>query len=613
MRTEKTPKQANANGPVRRRPPRHWCAYLAALLCAAVLGGCVSPRTPAATCTVLLEDNAALSFSRQICEVRQGQSVSVTVGVPTGQRIASVNYDDYSLSLKTGSSASFDYYTLTLHRVRYSAVIRITTAPSYITRYHVGDICGEDIEVQEDSPHLYPNTLAYRAQFSREGYVPIGWNTAADGSGTHIGFGSRFDRREAAQAELYPQWLAASPAEDFAYRIEDGAVTITAYFGGGDVVIPQTMAGLPVTAVASGAFGDLAGAKLVFPPTLKRVEAGAFGNVRFAEFYFFDSIELLTEASFTSYSFGSIHIQAAVAPVYTGSYFGTLADKLDYLDSLRDTQKLVLFCGSSARFGYDSAMLEEAFPAYRVANMGVYAYSNMLPQAQLVLRRMGAGDVLLSSPELDAIDKQFCGEASLDREFFCMMEANYDLFAELDSSGYTDIFDAFSEFLRSRAGMTPGSYADSPAYYDEDGNAGLTHSYNRQGDYILYRPDNDARKCFGVKRAYYNPAHVRETDLLGLNRVYDAFAEKGVAVLFTYSPRSSISISQDSTAQTIAALDELLRTELHATVISSIDDSLMDPYYFYGTDNHLSTQGVAVHTRRIIEDLRAAWNGGAAP
>ena len=35
----------------------------------------------------------------------------------------------------------------------------------------------------------------------------------------------------------------------------------------------------------------------------------------------------------------------------------------------------------------------------------------------------------------------------------------------------------------------------------------------------------------------------------------------------------------------------------------------MDPLYFYGTDNHLSTEGVQIHTRRVIGDLRAALEG----
>lgn len=50
---------------------------------------------------------------------------------------------------------------------------------------------------------------------------------------------------------------AQSQAEDFAYTNISGAVTITGYSGpGGDVTIPSTLNGLPVTTVAAQAFAD---------------------------------------------------------------------------------------------------------------------------------------------------------------------------------------------------------------------------------------------------------------------------------------------------------------------------------------------------------------------
>lgn len=572
------------------------------------LSGCVTPASSPDTCTVLFEDNPDLLFSRQVCQVERFGSLSVSVGVPKGQRIASVGYGDYTVSAKTDQSEHYDYYTVTLRRIRYSALVRITTAPAYTTAYH-GD-GGESITVEEDSPHLYFNTLPWREQFRREGYLPMGWNTRPDGSGTYVGFGSRIDHTSASHLDLYVQWLPCSEAADFTCRIENGGAVITGYRGSGNVVIPPEMEGFPVTAIASGAFGDLDVSVLALPASLRTVESGAFGKVSAADFYFFDSVETLEEDSFGSYRFSSIHIQAVGDPVYSGSYFDTFADKMDYLRSLGGRRKMVLFCGSSARFGYDSPMLEQAFPDYRVVNMGVYAYSNMRPQAELILQYMREGDILLSSPELDAIDTQFCGETDLDRETFCMMESDYDLFSRLDCTGYTGIFAAFSAYNRSRRDMTPRSYQDSARYYDEDGARQLTDTYNLQGDYILYRPNNPDRKAFGVKRAYYNAGHIRMTDLEGLNRVYDAFAEKGVTVLFTYSPRSSVSVSDDSTPEAIAALDAFLRTHIHAAVISSIQDSLMDPCYFYATDNHLSTEGVAVRTRQVIEDLRTALKPG---
>ncbi len=574
------------------------------ILLALCLCGCVSPRIPPLRCTVLLEDNPALSMPRQVWEVKQNESLTLTLGVPTGERIASVNYGHYTLSQKQSSSAHFDYYELTLHQIRYSTVIRVTTAPAYTTAYHGPG--GGPIEILEESPHLFFNTLPYRGQFQNPGSVPIGWNTAADGSGQSVGFGSRLDRRALSHLDLYVHWLPESPAAAFDYEIANGKAVITGYHGTGDLVIPMALGGCPVTAIAAGAFGDLDVENLVLSPNLEKVADGAFGAVTAEHFYFFDSLENLTEKTFQRYQIRHLRIQAAKEPVYSGTYFDTFPDKMDYLDSLQGTKKLVILGGSAARFGYDSEKLEAAFPGYRVANMGVYAYSNMAPLAELVLGSMGQGDILISSPELDAIDTQFCGETAIMRETYCLTESNFDLFARLDCTQYTNLFGAWAEFQQARQDMEPRSYLESARNFDEDGNPSLAPAYNQYGDYILYRENNHQRVNFGIKRAYYNKSHIRPQDLAGLNRVYDRFLEQGIAVYYLYSPRSKTSISPDSTSAAIAELDGYLRENLHVPVIAPIEESLMDPLYFYATDNHLSTEGVEIYTSLVINSLKQA-------
>ena len=584
-------------------------AWFVCVLLPLFLAGCVPGTTGERTCNVIFEDNGELFFYRQVYPVTRGSDLTVSVGVPTGCRIASVNYDRWSVSGKTGWSESYDYYTLILHEIRYPAVIRLSAGPAYTTTYHSGTGAGGSFTVQEESPRLTPNTLPYEGQFEREEYLPIGWNTAPDGSGVHVGFGSQVFREDGAELELYMEYLPCTPAEDFIWERAGGEITIISCHGSGDLVIPSQLDGLPVTAIAAGAFGDIAADTVAFPPTLKTIEEDAFQSLSAEDLYLFDNLETVSDASFGALSVTHLHINAARPPVYCGSYFDTLSEKAAWLRSLAGQKKLVLFAGSSARFGYDSPMLEAAFPDYKVVNMGVYAYANMLPQAMLVLQSLEPGDIVLSSPELDAIDAQFCGSTALDKETFAMMESSYDMLAGLDCREFTHIFDAFAEYQTSRSRMSPVSYNDVPSQYDEDGSRRQETTYNRYGDYILYRENNTGGKTFGLKRAFYNAGHIAEQDWAGLNRVYDAFAARGARVLFTYSPRSRISISGDSTEQSVAELDALIRGTLHAGVISPIEDSLMDPLYFYGTDNHLSTEGVEIHTRQVIGDLRRALEG----
>ena len=50
---------------------------------------------------------------------------------------------------------------------------------------------GNSYDAQVTGIHDRENTLQGVSYFSREGYLLAGWNTAPDGSGIHIGLGSR--------------------------------------------------------------------------------------------------------------------------------------------------------------------------------------------------------------------------------------------------------------------------------------------------------------------------------------------------------------------------------------------------------------------------------------
>ena len=58
--------------------------------------------------------------------------------------------------------------------------------------------------------------------------------------------------------------------------------------------------------------------------------------------------------------------------------------------------------------------------------------------------------------------------------------------------------------------------------------------------------------------------------------------------------------------EAIAALDAYFRENLNAAILTPLQDSLLPGRYFYGTDNHLSTNGVALRTAQVITALKDA-------
>ena len=183
--------------------------------------------------------------------------------------------------------------------------------------------------------------------FTREGYILSGWNTEPDGSGTHIGLGSRVLFNEG--LTLYAEWIEAT--EESFFEFANG--TILSYSGNEDTVaVPETIGGETVKAIASGAFHDLSVRSLLFPPSLETVEDGAFTDCMIETLTLFDRVRTISDTSFSGCTILSLRINAARLPVYSGSYYDTFSDKYDYLLSLSGQRKLVLFSGSSGRYGY---------------------------------------------------------------------------------------------------------------------------------------------------------------------------------------------------------------------------------------------------------------------
>ena len=573
-----------------------------------LLAGCAAaPAASAVQCRIVLESSPAFTAKTQTAAVTPGQTVTFTLTPADGYTLTGADYPGARLT-RTGTG-----YTLSLPEVRYSTAVAVTAEKSDTVLYYRDNLGGDWIEAPVTASHLRVNTAIQGELFNNPGHTLTGWNTAPDGSGQAVGLGSR----TAPGSRLYAQWATQNDAAEFTFTVNNGTATVTDWQGSGErLVLPDTLGGAPVVEIAAGAFTNAACREIILPDTLRRIEPGAFTGCAVKSLTLFDNLQTVSDYAFEGCTaLRTLHINAATAPVYSGSYYATFADKYDRLLSLADTQKLVLFSGSSARFGYDSAALDAALPHYEVVNMGVFAYTNALPQLELIRAQMRPGDLLLLSPEFDAAKRQFCTTNAFDDAFFCMAEADYGIVARLNLQQYSGVFSALGSYLQTRADMAARSYAVSPSDLDEDGNAVDTPSYNEYGDYVLYRPDAvDDTPIYGLPVDYTTASFPYDTYIAPANAEFDRFAADGVRVYLTYSPRNSRAVSADSTPEAVAALDAYFRENLDVVFLTPLQDSLMPGRYFYGTDNHLSTNGVTMRTAQVIDALTKQLQGeGIAP
>ena len=579
------------------------------MLCAFLLTGC--SQTPSAVqsklCEVTIEEGTGFRTQRSSVTVRSGEDAVFLLIPEPGYTFGSVDYADYTVLSSGGKQ------TLTLCGIRDSAAVRVTFLPcARKLRYHGnGGLTGkgeESVTLSVSDGKLRGNTSQGTHLFHWEGYTLYAWNTQPDGSGVQIGLGSRTEVSEETR-DLYAMWQPWSDEMLFSTQESTDGLLLTGFAGKTDTLcIPPSIHGQPIVGIAPGAFSGLASSTVILPSTLREVGADAFHSSAVEELYLFDSLTRLDPLAFSNCgALAHIHINAATAPRYM-TYFATFADKYDRLLSLNDKPKIVLFSGSSARFGFDCPLLDERFPEYDVVNMGVFAYSNSRPQMEIILSCMQEGDVLVHAPEFDASNYQFCTDNVLSHTLFNMMEANYDALTMLDMRTYDHVIPALSAYLNIRTGVEEGSYAFCPSDFDEDGNPSTVPTYNAYGDYTLPRPNASSSKpIYGLPVRYTVEAFTNEPFAESLNAVYDRFANAGVRVYFSYAPRNIEALSMDSTEKARAELDAYFRRTLHARVISDIEESLFSGIYMFETDNHLSTEGVAIHTQRIIRDLQAAF------
>ena len=551
-------------------------------------------------CQVVLEEGTGFICGDYTLTVVPGQDAAFYIQCDDGYTVTGADCEGYTLTPGPNGGT-----VLTVPCVRYSTVISLAVERSdAVILYDINDGGrASPVEIPVTPSHLRWNTAT--DLFTRPGYTLTGWNTHPDGSGVSVGLGSRVEPSEG--LTLYAQWSQWSPAELFRWREEQGGITITDYFGAERAVtIPAELDGLPVRVIGSDAFQGADCETVILPDTLYALEDGAFRGCALTTLYLFDNIRVIGDPVFEGCeNLSTLYLNAVEKPVYSGTYFDTFQDKFDRLLSLTEQKKIVLFGGSSVRFGFDSAALDKAFPEYEIVNMGVFAYTSARPQLELILTCMGEGDILLHSPEFDITEFQFCTDNNIEYRFFNLMESNYDALALLDLRQYEAVFTPLGKYLAVKDPMVKKSYALSASDFDEDGSPVNNPSYNEYGDYIVYRPNAaSALPVYGAPVHYTVTAFPMETHIEPLNAVYRRFLEKGVAVYYTYSPRNAMALSEVSTPEARVELDRYLRNNLCVPVITELEDSLWSGVYLYGTDNHLSTEGAAIHTERVIAALR---------
>lgn len=530
--------------------------------------------------------------------VSPGENAVFHLWLEPGLALSGTDYSGISQSRLSG-----DYTELILSQVRYPTRIRLTLTEHFARiTYDPNGGVGETTTVLYDRRfHDRPNTSNGQDLFTREGYTLTGWNTAPDGSGQRIGLGSRVTA-DSGGITLYAQWAKWNPASDFSFA--DGVyLTVTGYHGSTDpIVIPETVDGKAVGAIAHNAFRDCHAGSLILPSSMVQVAEGAFQTCDFGSVILFDTIEHISDASFRDCGMlHTLYINAAEAP-YGHLYRkeSVYADKVDLLIRAAGKKKMVFYGGCSAWYNLDAQQVENALgEEYEILNLALNGTVNSALQMLILEAFLEPGDILFHTPELSS-PTQMMRVVQMDRrddKLWCGLENNYDLVSLVDFQSISGLLDSFCNYLEQKdASSDYGS-----AYTDSQG-----RTYFDQWGTIPFERTETSQTL--TDTVTLDPACIDDTAMERLGEIYRRLSEQGVRVYVSYACVNLDAVPEEQRDQA-ERMDALFRDAIEAmegpVLISSLSDYLYHNEDFYDTNYHLLSEQASRNTALWLRDMLA--------
>ena len=473
---------------------------------------------------------------------------------------------------------------------------------SFVLRYHTngGTVGGKNevlTEKQSREFYLCPNARMNDGTIARRGYALVGYNTKADGSGTFYGCGWNIVMPESGEVDLYAVWLPETEAKYFKYTVSGNTATVTSCTATADtVVIPATLGGKKVTAIAGGALSGLRLKTLVLPPELSSLERAAVRDcTSLSTVYIFDRVSSMSDASFSGCTaLSTFMMGASRLPVYHGQKHGTYSIKFERLYTA-DKPKIIIINGSNTAYGLNTASLISQLDGdYTVVNFGFNWKTPLTIFYEVAAHYIKPGDIVLSCPELMP---QMWGENTAIGTMWEMFESCYEVMSMIDVRNYNNILGTFADFNKKCLGGKGVSYDARFADVDTYGDYTIVKEPNKAGDSYVQTAGRD----FAVK------IYLSAKNTANMNRAMDACRAAGAEIFISFPPTNRNCLSANSaTAEYQAAFEAAIEERLHAKVISKISDYLVPGSYCFDSDYHLTTKATVWRTKQLADDLNRA-------
>lgn len=434
--------------------------------------------------------------------------------------------------------------------------------------------------------------------FEREGYLPVEYNTKADGSGQAYSLGGKLLRE--GDIDLYVMWEKESDPDLFKCKqiTKNGEtyLQLVEYFGSeSTVAIPSEIYGLPVRDIAISCFKDNTTLeKVVLNKNLTVVHAGAFqGCTSLSTVYLCDNLRSISDAAFEGCrSLANLRMIAVLKPAYSLDLLSTLVQRIERLVYEHEDRQTIFFYGGSGIYhSLDGKTIDEGLDyKYRVINLGQNANLSASLMLEMYLPYLDEKDILVFAPEFN----QFLYSREWHMIDWIAIENFYDVLRTMDIRHYLGVFTSFNAFMNGEVqfGFTP-KLRSAGMDYTDCGN-GLNEYFTR--NYVAETKPHvefqtETLDLYGYTMASRN-----------FIRMLTAYQKKGIAIYWSFA--AVYEGAYTNTAEEFNEYMEIVSQKLGCTLISRSEDHMFPRNLIYDSVVHLTTEGAIENSKRLSEELK---------
>ena len=278
--------------------------------------------------------------------------------------------------------------------------------------------------------------------------------------------------------------------------------------------------------------------------------------------------------------------------VYNNTFMGTVPVKLRLLREI-SSPKVVILSGSSGPYAIEAETMDRALgmPCFVDGSVAAIGMEFCLSLAEDAI---GAGDIVIVEPEF----LMWSGERSNQIDW-CCLQNHYEVYRYVPLSYWPDMICHYYDYVQQR---NMSFRRDTPeedlveCYYDQD--------LGPRGDLLVERYAVMEDGYLTSALMDVSPELLDMDCMRALNRFVRKMQRRGATVYVHFAPFARAAVT--TTPEEVAAFEQKVIDTCDATVISRLEDCLVDNRYLHSTNNHLNSEGAHMFTRLVLQDLAGA-------